>query len=224
VQQVGRESGWSVLRKDLSRLYAIGAESFRPRKEWLVEQLLTQVAGLVEQLEALGGLTPEVQMEWANLKALSQELGFHLFSPWVLRLECQLFGHWELHGEGTAAAKRWYRAAQTALYQGHAERLAQEVEEMASAHPEEIAAELQKEAGYLDKHKRRMQYLEMCEEGYVIGSGMVESGGKRFKSRFCGSRMRWSRAGIERLIPIRAAVMSNRFDTMWEAAYNSPQL
>jgi transposase-like protein len=100
VQQVGRESGWSVLRKDLSRLYAISAESFRPRNEWLVEQLLTQVEGLVEQLEALGGLTPEVQIEWADLKALSKELGLHSFSarralPWMLRLERQLFGHWE---------------------------------------------------------------------------------------------------------------------------------
>jgi len=127
-----------------------------------------------------------------------------------------------LHGEGTPATKRWYKSAETALYQGHAERLAREVEAMARTYPEEVAAELQKEAGYLDKHKRRMQYLEMREEGYVIGSGMVESGGKQFKSRFCGPGMRWSRAGIERLIPIRAAIMSNRFDTTWEAVYNSP--
>ena len=68
------------MRKDLSRIYAISAESIRPRDEWLVEQLLTQVETLVEQLEALGGLTPEEQIEWADLKALSQELGLRFFS------------------------------------------------------------------------------------------------------------------------------------------------
>ena len=34
--------------------------------------------------------------------------------------------------------------------------------------------------------------------------------------------MRWSRAGIERLIRIRAAIMSDRFDVTWKSAYNSP--
>jgi hypothetical protein len=127
-----------------------------------------------------------------------------------------------LHGEGTPAAKRWYKAAQTALYQGHAERMALELKEAAADYPEEVADRLRTEAGYLDKHKRRMQYLEMREEGYVIGSGMVESGGKQFKARFCGSGMRWNREGIERLIPIRAAIMSGCFDSMWHAAYNLP--
>ena len=77
-----------------------------PRDEWLVEQLLRQVETLVEQLEGLRGLTPEEQIEWADLKALSQELGLRSFSarralPWVLRLEQLLFGHWEPVEDGT---------------------------------------------------------------------------------------------------------------------------
>jgi hypothetical protein len=128
-----------------------------------------------------------------------------------------------LYGEGTPAAKKWYQSAEKALYQGHAERIASEVLKLAADYPPEVADKLQKEAAYLDTHKRRMQYLELREEGYVIGSGMVESGGKQFKSRFCGPGMRWNRTGIERLIPIRAAIMSGCFDTAWQAAYNSPQ-
>jgi len=34
--------------------------------------------------------------------------------------------------------------------------------------------------------------------------------------------MRWSRSGIERLLPVRAAIMSHRLDAWWEAAYKSP--
>ena len=128
-----------------------------------------------------------------------------------------------LHGEETPRTKHWYKTAKTMLYQGRVEALSQAITQAASSRPEAIAADLNKEAAYLQTHKRRMQYLELREEGYVIGSGMVESGGKQFKSRFCGPGMRWNRTGIERLIPIRAAIMSGSFDTTWHAAYNSPQ-
>jgi len=126
-----------------------------------------------------------------------------------------------LYGEGTPAAKKWYKAAEKALYQGHGERIAAQLRKRAGTYSEEVAEELRKQAAYLDTHKRRMQYLELREEGYVIGSGMIESGCKQFKSRFCGPGMRWKRTGIERLIPIRAAIMSRCFDTAWHTAYNT---
>ena len=100
VRQAAQESGWSVLRKSLRRVYAISEESFRPRDEWLVGQLLAQVQGFVEQLEKVGELTPEQRIELADLQVLSQEVGI---SPapdrvpllWVMQLEHILFGHWE---------------------------------------------------------------------------------------------------------------------------------
>jgi dihydroneopterin aldolase len=127
-----------------------------------------------------------------------------------------------LYGEQTPRARRWYKLAKTILYQGRAETLAQAVTQAASSRPETIAAALHKEAAYLQTHKRRMQYQELREGQYVIGSGMVESGCKQFKARFCGPGMRWKRSGIEHLIPIRAAAMSGTFDSVWHAACNSP--
>ena len=67
-----------------------------------------------------------------------------------------------------------------------------------------------------------MQYMELREDGYPIGSGMVESGAKQFKARFTGPGMRWSRDGINRLLPIRAAILSHRFDQVWDEVYSSP--
>ena len=87
-----------------------------------------------------------------------------------------------LHGEGSTAAKRWYKRAETTLYQGHAERIAVELSEAATNHPE-VADDLLTQAGYFSKNKRRMWYLEMREKEYVIGSGTVESGCKQFKAR-----------------------------------------
>jgi len=34
--------------------------------------------------------------------------------------------------------------------------------------------------------------------------------------------MRWSRLEAERLLPVRAAVMSHNFDDVWRTIYNSP--
>ncbi len=106
VRQAGRESGWTRLRQGLRQVYAISTESFRPRDEWLMSQLLAQVQELVERLETLGGLTPEESVTITDLKALSQELNIcpavaRRPLPWVYQLERLLFGHWELVEDGS---------------------------------------------------------------------------------------------------------------------------
>jgi hypothetical protein len=89
------------------------------------------------------------------------------------------------------AARRWLRDHETRLLQGHAERLAQQLGQLAKKYPEKAVA-LRREAGYFQDNYRRMQYLEMREEGFPIGSGMVESACKQFRARLAGPGMRWS--------------------------------
>jgi hypothetical protein len=124
-------------------------------------------------------------------------------------------------GEGTAAFQLWFNSRETALYQGHAERIACELEQAANDLPT-VASGLRREAGYFREHQHRMNYLEMREEEYVIGSGMVEGGAKQYQARLCGPGMRWSRKGAEHLIPIRTAILSERFADVWRQVYNSP--
>jgi hypothetical protein len=127
-----------------------------------------------------------------------------------------------LKDEGTPAYQRWFNSHETALYQGHAARIADELEQAAAQQPEH-GKDLRREAGYFRDNQHRMNYLEMREEEWPIGSGMVESGGKQYKARFCGPGMRWSRAGAEKLLPIRSAILSKRFDELWAKVYNAPQ-
>ena len=124
-------------------------------------------------------------------------------------------------GEGTPAFQLWFNSRETALYQGHAARIACELEQAANALPN-VADGLRREAGYFHEHQHRMNYLEMREQEYVIGSGMVEGGAKQYQARLCGPGMRWSRAGAEHLIPIRTAIQSERFPEVWRQVYNSP--
>jgi hypothetical protein len=126
-----------------------------------------------------------------------------------------------LKGEGTSAAHKWFKQRETSLYQGHAEQIGSELLQAATTHPS-ARDDLRREGNYFRNNQHRMQYLELREEGFVIGSGMVESGCKQFRARFCGAGMRWSRPGIERLIPIRAAIMSRRFDAHWHIAHSLP--
>jgi DNA-directed RNA polymerase subunit RPC12/RpoP len=73
-------------------------------------------------------------------------------------------------------------------------------------------------ASYFETHKRRMKYLEFREEGYPIGSGMIESGVKQFKRRVCGTGMRWKADTLNPMLLICGAVLGNDFDSLWQHA------
>jgi hypothetical protein len=126
-----------------------------------------------------------------------------------------------LKGAGTAAAQRWLNERKTALFQGHADGIAAELTLRAASQPS-AANDLRREACYFQDNQHRMQYQELREDGFPVGSGMVESACKQFRARLAGSGMRWSRPGIERLLPIRAAIMGHSFDDLWRAAYKPP--
>ena len=106
VKQIAQESGWSAVRQSLKKVYQVSAETFRPRDEWLVEQLLAQMAGLVVQVEAVGGLTPEQHIALADLEAQCAELELRPAQavrplPWLFQVERLLFGQWEWVDDGT---------------------------------------------------------------------------------------------------------------------------
>ena len=59
-----------------------------------------------------------------------------------------------------------------------------------SSHLDDAVNRAARRAGYFENNQHRMNYLELREEGWLIGSGMVESGAKQFKDRFTGPGMR----------------------------------
>lgn len=124
------------------------------------------------------------------------------------------------HEEGNR--KRWLHDQKTILFQGHANRIVQRLKTKAETASPATAEILQQEAGYFDTHKHRMYYLDFRNDGWLIGSGTVESAAKQYKHRFTGPGMRWSRTGIENLISVRSLVLSHRFTSAWQAAYFAP--
>jgi hypothetical protein len=108
------------------------------------------------------------------------------------------------------AAQRWQHERRNDLYLGQTYKLIEPLEK----------AGLTAQAEYFRKHTRRMQYQEFHEQDYPIGSGTIESGIKRFKHRLSGPGMRWSRPAADRMLVLRAAVMSGIFDELWRLARN----
>lgn len=104
--------------------------------------------------------------------------------------------------------KRWLRAYKTHLYMGRVHKI------IAALHKQK-RPDL---AHYFETHQRRMHYLEFREEGFPIGSGTVESAVKQFKQRLTATGMRWKRDNANRMLVIRAAVLSNDFHDLWQMA------
>jgi hypothetical protein len=126
-----------------------------------------------------------------------------------------------LFGEGTAEAQALVKQKAMPLYQGHARHLADELRALAQTH-RRSAKTLRQEAGYFENNHRRMHYMEMRGDGFPIGSGMVESGIKQFRARLVGPGMHWKRENAARILSLRAVILSNRFDQVWDAIYSPP--
>lgn len=104
------------------------------------------------------------------------------------------------------AAQSWFKQMSECLFQGEIWKIIAQLE----IH--------QQSTSYFVNQQRRMQYQQFRAEGYPIGSGGVESAIKQFKHRLTGSGMRWSRAGAERMVTIRASVMSGTLQDLWQQA------
>jgi hypothetical protein len=129
-----------------------------------------------------------------------------------------------IHGEGTDQAKRWVKNMKTDLYQGHAPRIAHELEQQAQQLSGDRANKLMSEATFFRNHQHQMHYLEFREQGWPLGSGSIESGCKQFQARLKRAGMRWSRPGAERMLALRSSVMSCYFDAHWDTLLSfSPQ-
>lgn len=148
-------------------------------------------------------------------------------APWIWRVAADLFPvstqivDWyhakdhlaqaahAAHPDNPEAAQRWLSHQAGLLYEGEIWKL---------LHAFRRAGLDETHARYFHLHQRRMQYQTFRADGFLIGSGSVESGIKQYKTRLTGPGMRWSRVGVERMVIIRSAILSDTFNDLWAAA------
>ena len=79
-------------------------------------------------------------------------------------------------------------------------------------------AETERELAFFRKHRHRMRYHALKEEGIAIGSGGVEAANKTLLTqRMKRSGMRWRIVGGQAVLTFRALIKSGRFERAWKA-------
>lgn len=69
---------------------------------------------------------------------------------------------------------------------------------------------------YLGKREAMLQYPHFTEEGWPIGSGMVESANKLVvEARLKGAGMHWHPQNVNPMLALRNAVCNNRWEATW---------
>ena len=78
-------------------------------------------------------------------------------------------------------------------------------------------AETERELAFFRKHRHRMRYHALKEEGIAIGSGVVEAANKTLVTqRMKRSGMRWRIVGGQAVLTFRALIKSGRFERAWK--------
>jgi hypothetical protein len=80
---------------------------------------------------------------------------------------------------------------------------------------------IQEHLDYLRKREGLMQYPQFRQQGWPIGSGMVESANKNVvEARLKGTGMHWERNHVNPMLTLRNAVCNDRWRKMWQKALN----
>lgn len=127
-----------------------------------------------------------------------------------------------VHGPQTPAAAAMAQTMEAWLWDGqvqrviaelsqHSQRLGQPQPDDPVQHPRRV---LRQNVGYFTAHQQHMNYPAYRAKGWPIGSGETEAGVKQFNKRVKGTEQFWEEAGIEPILSLRAAWISQ--DQRWQ--------
>jgi hypothetical protein len=127
-----------------------------------------------------------------------------------------------LYPHDAAAKSRWMLPMKDLLDHGRIELLVEWLRELAAGHAATqpaLAEEIGKQADYFETNARRMQYPEFREQGFFVGSGVIEAGCKSIVGvRLKQSGMFWTVRGANAIIALRCCRFNGGFEDYWENA------
>ena len=127
-------------------------------------------------------------------------------------LEAQLGKH---HPDFKKQRSRWAKR----LLRDKVQSLVAETRRAATGTPQ--AAAVEKALGYFDRNLERMQYGTFRQNGWFIGSGVVEAGCKTVIGARCKqSGMFWSMPGAENILALRCIHSSHNLTHFWQHRLN----
>jgi hypothetical protein len=125
-----------------------------------------------------------------------------------------------LHGEKGAKRNPWVRQQALALLEGSVGYVVGGLRRTCTRRAAQLTAAqkrtLEKVCTYFDNHKHMMKYDEYLAKGYPIGTGLIEGACRSLvKDRMDISGAKWTRAGAEAVLKLRAVKKNDRWDEYW---------
>jgi len=77
---------------------------------------------------------------------------------------------------------------------------------------------LRKERNYFAEHANRMNYKEIADRGWPIGSGAVESACRQSQCRFKRPGQFWTERGLRHLCALDEARRNSHWDSLWKSS------
>jgi hypothetical protein len=193
------------------------SETFNPKFEQEVEHALDGLDDAKIVCLADGALS-----NWTYFEAHPRlNNGVHINDFWhgaekLSKISSALFG------EGTAEAERWFRKHRRILKteDGGVEQVIRSIRYYRGKLKIRSLGrlkEIRDGLRYFTRNRKRMDYAEYRRQGLPIGSGIVEAACKTLVGqRLKRAGMRWSIDGGQKILNLRAVLLSNRWDCFWQ--------
>jgi hypothetical protein len=120
------------------------------------------------------------------------------------------------YGDGTHETQYRYETLREALRdeEGGVDKVIRALKRLSTKHPRRM--KIRQAVDYFRRHRARMQYATLTQQGLMIGSGVVEAACKTLVTqRLKNSGMRWSQSGAQAILTPRGWDQSERFDAAW---------
>jgi hypothetical protein len=118
------------------------------------------------------------------------------------------------HDMDDTQAKPWVEKRLHGLRHGREERVLKEIAALKTSRSQ-TGKMVQKEKNYFAGQAQRMNYKEIADRGWPIGSGPVESCCRQDQCRFKRPGQSWTRAGFGNLSALDQARRNNHWDELW---------
>jgi hypothetical protein len=122
-------------------------------------------------------------------------------------------------GETNLARTAWVRQHLELLLEGRTQAVIAALEQAASA-PSATATQVQvlrKTIGYYQRNHAYMRYDYYLAQGWPIGTGVVEGACRHLvKDRMEQAGMRWTKAGAQAVLDLRAVRLNGDWDAYWQ--------
>ena len=119
-----------------------------------------------------------------------------------------------LWGQGSQEAVTWSKTWTASLKEHGATKVLAELRRLRDAYTDNEALRIN--LAYLEKRQEQLAYPDFNQQGWPIGSGMVESANKLVvEARLKGAGMHWQRSNVDSMLALRNLLCNNRWEQEW---------